>query len=98
MSCWLCGHEEEARHHLGCARVDYPDLERWQAFEAGLIGPSNDIKEIEPDRVEILREGSMETVPVSNTCEFGSCDNPKYSDSPRTKYCDDHRDPKNRKE
>jgi hypothetical protein len=31
-------------------------------------------------------------------CEFEGCESPKYSTSPRAKYCAGHKDPKNRKE
>jgi hypothetical protein len=31
-------------------------------------------------------------------CEFKGCHNPKYSVHPRVKFCEEHRDPKNRKE
>lgn len=31
-------------------------------------------------------------------CEYGECGNPKYSSHPRVKFCETHRDPKNRKE
>lgn len=31
-------------------------------------------------------------------CEHGECHNPRYSSHPRAKFCEDHRDPKNRKE
>lgn len=34
----------------------------------------------------------------NSQCEFGDCHNPKYSDHPRVKFCEDHKDPKNRKE
>jgi len=49
-------------------------------------------------------EGTMSVDPdeggddnLSN-CEYPDCTNPKYSDHPRVKYCEEHRDPKNRKE
>lgn len=103
MSCWLCGNEDEGRHHLGCARVDNPGLTEEEAADKGLLPAPQAPAEAEPDKVEVLKEGTMTTEPVDSdtsvaTCEVEGCDNPKYSDSPRTKYCEDHRDPKNRKE
>lgn len=98
MSCFLCGHDEEGRHHLGCMRPVVPHLTEGMAVEMGLL-PRPRGKEVPvPAQVEVLVEGSMTTVPVSNSCGFEGCDNPKFSDSPRAKYCEEHRDPKNRKE
>ena len=111
MSCWLCGHEKEKSHHLGCARIALPELEKWQAVEMGLLAPSDELKPAAPDVVEVLKPGTMSTEPVDNgdetpakggetvgQCEFAGCDNPKYSASHRAKWCEAHRDPKNRKE
>lgn len=111
MSCWLCGHEEKGRHHLGCARQANPVLTIDMAVEAGLIAMPAGAEKTEPDKVEVLKDGSMTTVPEDNGdepparggetvegCEFAGCDNPKYSTSPRAKYCAEHKDPKNRKE
>lgn len=96
MSCYLCG--SEGGHHLGCFRVEIPTLTREQAVQRGLIAPPPGYKAPEPDKVEVLKEGTMTTVPVDTSCEHEGCDNPKYSDHPRVKYCEDHKDPKNRKE
>lgn len=99
MSCFLCGREKKGSHHLGCPRIAYPDLTKAQAIKAGLLAAPAEVDE-EPEVVEVLKENSMTTVPEASTqaCEVKGCDNPKYSDSPRTKYCEEHRDPKNRKE
>lgn len=95
MSCYLCGHEET--HHLGCARIANPVLTPAQAVQLGLL-PKPVEKHKAPEVVEVLKEGTMTTEPVADTCTFGDCDNPKYSDHPRVKFCEGHRDPKNRKE
>lgn len=101
MTCWMCGHEKKGSHHLGCVRIAYPDVTQAQAIAAGLMAaPAGEEVPPEPN-VEILKEGSMTTVPEMRTveqCEVEGCETPKYSDSPRTKYCEEHRDPKNRKE
>ncbi len=97
MSCWLCGHESETSHHLGCVRALNPGLKPWQAAEEGLIPPPELPEDPIPDEVEVLREGSMTTV-KPGTCAFPQCDKPKKSDHPRVKYCEVHADPKNRKE
>lgn len=97
MSCFLCGREGVNSHHLGCAKIYYPNLTKDQAVQAGLLAaPTKKAPVVE--HVEVLREGSMQTDVVSTTCQFGECDNPKYSDHPRVKFCEEHRDPKNRKE
>lgn len=98
MSCFLCGNEEGS-HYLGCACIRRPHLSPSIAVAEGLMAPP-EVEEAPPEPVvEVLPENSMTTVPVDNTeCTFGECHNPKYSDSPRTKYCEDHKDPKNRKE
>jgi hypothetical protein len=33
---------------------------------------------------------------ASAECEYDGCSQPKWSDGPRTKFCVDHKDPKNR--
>lgn len=96
MNCFLCGNGDG--HYLNCAVAANPGLTEAQAREAGLLARAEDAKEAPASVVEILPENSMVTVPLSNSCEFGECDNPKYSDHPRVKYCEDHKDPKNRKE
>lgn len=108
MSCSLCGHEEEGRHHLGCVRITHPDVTDKVLREAGLLAPLPSEPKAKPDKVEVLREGSMTTEPVEEDeppaeggetveqCEVEGCDNPKYSASARAKYCADHKDPKNR--
>lgn len=97
MSCFLCGHEKNGSHHLGCLRISQPGLTRKVAEEMGLLPATK--TEVAPEpKVEVLKEGSMTTVPADNTCEHDGCDNPKYSDHPRVKYCEEHKDPKNRKE
>lgn len=113
MTCWLCGHEDEGRHHLGCYRASNPNLTQEVAVELGLLPRPTPDKEPEPDKVEILKEGSMTTVladetghtegvatiaPGDDGCEYEDCEEPKYSDHPRVKYCEVHKDPKNRKE
>lgn len=108
MSCFLCGHEEEDRHHLGCARISRPNLTRKVAEEEGLIAPESKPDGPPKPKTEVLKEGTMTTVPEEDvedeevlevsTCEYEGCDNPKYSDSPRAKWCEDHKDPKSRKE
>lgn len=76
-----------------------PGLNEKSAYDLGLIGPPRGIKAFVPDKVEVLREGSMTTVPEdeADACTFGDCDNPRI-DHPRAKYCEAHKDPKNRKE
>lgn len=97
MSCFLCGHEKEGSHHLGCQKIIEPGLTKGQAQLLGLM-PTPKVTEAPQSRTEVLKEGSMTTVPVDTTCGHEGCDNPKYSDHPRVKYCEDHKDPKNRKE
>jgi hypothetical protein len=97
VSCFLCGREGKDSHHLGCPKIGWPTLTKEQAVEAGLL-PRPVVKEKKPEVVEVLKEGSMTTEPVSTACEFEGCDNPKYSDHARAKFCEEHRDPKNRKE
>lgn len=102
MSCFLCGHEET--HHLGCPRVGHPEINPKLAVALGLMAaPAGEAAHV--DHVEVLKEGSMTTEPAPapegttvGQCEFNNCDNPKYSDHPRVKFCEEHRDPKNRKE
>lgn len=113
MSCFLCGREKEGSHHLGCPRIGRPDLSEAEAIEMGLMSAPEG-KETPESKTEVLKEGSMTTVPEDEPeetddvtpeegvtveqCEFEGCDNPKYNDHPRTKYCEVHKDPKNRKE
>lgn len=98
MNCYLCGNGEG--HHLGCFVAQNPTLTPAQAVQLGLLPkPAEGV--LPEERVEVLQEGSMTTVPEMRTvgqCEFGDCDNPKHSDHSRVKFCEDHRDPKNRKE
>jgi len=102
VSCSLCGHEEEKRHHLGCARIANPGISDHVLREAGLLAPLRAKAQTPESVVEVLKEGSMTTVPEGEVevsiCDFDGCDNPKYSDSPRAKYCEGHKDPKNRKD
>lgn len=49
--------------------------------------------------VDIPEEGDDEGGDDSlENCEYPDCTKKKYSDHPRVKYCEEHRDPKNRKE
>jgi len=107
VSCWLCGNEKNNTHHLGCMRVLVPDLTLHRAVELGLVAAPADFELPPEPNTEVLKEGSMTTVPleeaegdgtVVGVCEYGDCENLKFSDSPRAKYCEEHRDPKNRKE
>lgn len=98
MSCFLCGHEDKNSHHLGCMVAATPSLTPEMAVRLGFMAPPPGEVVVPEPIVEVLREGTLSTVPVASGCEFGDCDNPKYSDSPRAKYCEDHKDPKNRKE
>lgn len=103
MSCSLCGHEEEKRHHLGCVRIHNPDVSDKVLREVGLLPQEKPAKEPVADKVEVLRDGSMTTVPEGEdsafgVCDFTGCDNPKYSASARAKWCDVHKDPNTRKE
>lgn len=106
MNCWLCGHETGG-HHMGCMRAAWPALTVDMAVEMGLMEMPKGAEVPAEPKVEVLKEGTMQTVPETrepdggtdvSVCEFGDCDNPKYSDSPRAKYCEEHKDPKNRKE
>lgn len=110
MNCYLCG-RDEGRHHLGCALIESPGLTEDEAIEKGLLPPKAAPEPRGRERAEILKPGSMTTVPEDDGgeppakggetvegCEFAGCDNPKYSTSPRAKYCAEHKDPKNRKE
>jgi hypothetical protein len=48
---------------------------------------------------EALREHARNLVEPDFTgslCEHGGCSEPKWSDGPRTKYCETHKDPKSR--
>lgn len=98
MSCYLCGHE--STHNLGCVLAAHPDLSRADLIRLGFMAvPADEVTQ--PEHVEVLKEGSMTTVPEGETvgqCEFEGCDNPKYSNHSRVKFCETHRDPKNRKE
>jgi hypothetical protein len=77
-----------------------------------MAAPPEEEKAPKPN-TEILKDGSMTTVPEDEDngdeepakggetvekCEFDGCTKPKYSTSPRAKYCAEHKDPKNRKE
>lgn len=98
MSCYLCGHE--STHYLGCVRAVRPDLSQADLVKLGFM-PAPPVAEEPDERVEVLKPGSMTTVPEGETvsqCEFGDCENPKYSNHSRVKFCEEHRDPKNRKE
>lgn len=79
-------------------KADFPELTIDVAVAAGLMVMPAEAEAPPEPIVEVLKEGTMTTEPVTNTCTFGTCDNPKYSDSPRAKYCEEHKDPKNRKE
>lgn len=98
MTCFLCGCDDG--HHLGCMAGITPRLTPELAVRMGLLAPPAGEKVIPDSVVEVLREGSTTTVPEAqaNACAVDGCDNPKYSDSPRAKYCEEHKDPKNRKE
>lgn len=113
MTCFLCG-REDGYHHLGCAVGAEPELTESEAIERHLLPPKPAVQAEEPSVVEVLKEGSMTTVPVeeeveeieeipledktSDMCEFATCNNPKWSSDPRAKWCEEHRDPKSRKE
>lgn len=100
-------------HWIGCARAAEPELTDAEAVKRGLLYREPDLKE-EPPKVEVLKEGSMTTEPwdpeeylpqeegegqgEAGECEYPDCGKAKYSAHPRAKYCDEHRDPKNRKE
>lgn len=48
---------------------------------------------------EVLHEHARNLVEpdfAGSLCEHEGCSQPKWSDSPRTKYCAEHKDPKNR--
>lgn len=96
MSCFLCGKDEG--HHLGCMVHANPGLTVATARASGLLPQPIIEPEPEPLLVEILPENSMTTVPSFSGCTVEGCDNPKYSDHARVKYCEEHRDPKSRKE
>lgn len=109
MSCFLCGHEKRGSHHLGCLAIVKPDLTVEEAATLGLVAPPGEPEVPAESVVEVLVEGKSDSVPVESPttarelrtveqCELADCDNPKYSDHPRVKYCEDHKDPKNRKE
>lgn len=104
MSCFLCGHEKDGSHHLGCVAILKPDLTMGEAAVLGLIAPPDEPEEPAESVVEVVVEGKTDSVPVHaemvtvGQCELDECDNPKYSDHPRVKYCEAHKDPKNRKE
>lgn len=104
--CFLCGNDQG--HHLGCMVALVPSLAEDAAREAGLLPPAPRPSGAPEPVVEVLREGTMTTVPEEEIpakgggtveqCEHDDCENPKYSASARAKYCAEHRDPKNRKE
>lgn len=108
MSCSLCGHEEEKRHHLGCARIANPGISDHVLREAGLLAPLRAKAQAPESVVEVLKEGSMTTVPEEDVpagpgetveqCDFDGCDNPRKSAHARAKWCETHSDPKNRKD
>lgn len=96
MSCYLCGHEET--HNLGCVLGAHPELTPKDLVRLGFMAAPVEV-EAPSEHVEVLKEGSMTTVPEdAATCEFGDCQNAKYSNHSRVKFCEEHRDPKNRKE
>lgn len=111
MSCFLCGHEKTGSHHLGCAVIFKSDLTVEEAVALGLVAPPAEPEGPSESVVEILVDGKSDSVPatpeqkneileakLATLCEHGTCHNPKYSDHPRVKFCEDHKDPKNRKE
>lgn len=111
MTCWLCGNEKDGSHHLGCARIALPDLTQAEAAEIGLSAKPPVKERPVKTKTEVLKPGSMTTVPEEGDdekaaeggetvgqCEYDGCTNMKFSASPRAKYCEEHRDPKNRKE
>jgi hypothetical protein len=102
----MCGSDQG--HHLGCAVASVPGLTPAAARAAGLL-PAAKVALGPPEPlVEVLLPGSMTTVPEEDLpakggetveqCEFGECESPRFSSSPRAKYCTVHKDPKNRKE
>jgi hypothetical protein len=106
VSCFLCGHEKDGSHHLGCARIFRPNLTKEEAVNEGLLSGPKEKPKVRETKTEVYSEGSMtpktvvetEAGPDEGTCEYDNCHNPKYSDHPRVKYCEEHKDPKNRKE
>lgn len=93
---------------MGCARAAIPALTVDQAVGMGLMAMPEGAEPPPIPRTEVLKPGTMQTVPEEDIpagpgetveqCEFPDCDNPKYSTSPRAKWCAGHKDPKNRKE
>lgn len=68
-----------------CGRTEEDGGGHWLGCEAvGAQGP-----------VPTVAIGGGET---REQCEIEGCENMKASNSPRAKYCADHKDPKNRKE
>lgn len=107
--CTLCG-REAPQHHLGCIRIEQPDLTDAQLVTLGhMAGPKKAEKPVWHE--EVLIEGTMRTEPVETAdpekteeppeperpCALEGCTNEVTGDK-RVKYCEDHKDPKNRKE
>ena len=104
--CSLCG-REAPQHHLGCVRIEHPDLTDARLVEMGHMAAPKEEKPA-PWHEEVLVDGTMRTEPVKSEdpepepvperpCAFDGCDNEVTGDK-RVKYCEDHKDPKNRKE
>ena len=77
-----------------------PGLTKAAARAAGLLPQLPKPVGFEPTVEEVVVEGKTDSVPVAavGACEHGECDNPKKSNHPRVKYCEQHADPKSRKE
>lgn len=85
-----------------------PHLTAKVAVEEGLLAPPKAKDKTPEPKVEVLKEGSMTTVPEDEPpakggetveqCEFDGCEKPKASAAAAAKYCAQHKDPKNRKE
>lgn len=86
-----------------CARVashyqDCPAMERMRATGATVILDDHEYMPKAAWEANALPDLKPEQVFDPGTCEYDGCANPRWSTDKRVKYCEDHKDPKNRKE
>jgi hypothetical protein len=90
-ACRACGREQENgvyTHYLGCDNIAKPP-------------PTDPLPELVEKAVAELEDGPVEPDPKDpEACQVEGCSNPKRpaTKGPKPKFCEDHRDPKSRKE
>lgn len=80
MTCQTCGRPAENGQATHWLGCEEPGRNR-RALDAGFVTP---------DDVAVVADE------FAKYCEHESCSQPKWSNGPRTKFCADHKDPKNR--